>query len=468
MQQMLLSLLVGLVLWVASLQPLLNREYDMAENIADKYDATGKSSGLMAKVDKTKKADKVEGQPWYANFVGMWYNSDDTSGEEASSVAAIQMEPHESMLARIQTSRKPAYDPEDDNLVGRFDGQLGFASTNTNDTSSAVADAIIGNSVANAPVVVPTLTPAEQTKVDKALRAGLMARATKQGSMLDGADKIDRDFFAMRPEGSNAKRIENTPLLTSSFEDIATAENPDTGAMVHLDSENIITLWNGVVPTGGLTYRGRSIPAEGHGLTPPQLSEVDYSNAVSQGINRSDYEDGKDGYDQWSKAVFTVYADKVAEQAGLQNDYGTNALVNNNIAFDDLPDGAKKMMYDIGWNGGEGSAKWSGVSKSAYEASKPIEDQTTDNLIDITKHFSTNDGARWRRGVLKRRAMQYNNVAKPGEIATNINTTPWNDAKGNRKGTTYAIQTANGTTLKTYNKPDLNEDLGDLEVPQGG
>ena len=72
------------------------------------------------------------------------------------------------------------------------------------------------------------------------------------------------------------------------------------------------------------------------------------------------------------------------------------------------------------------------------------------------------------RGVLKRRAMEYNNIAKPGEIATNINTTPWNDANGNRKGTTYAIQTANGTTLKTYNKPDLTQDLGDLEVPQGG
>ena len=355
---------------------------------------------------------------------------------------------------------------EDDNLEGRLAGQLGFASTNTNDASSAVADAIIGNSVANAPVVVPTLTPAEQTKVDKALRAGLMARATKQGSMLDGADKIDRDFFAMRPEGSNVKRIENTPLLTSSFEDIATAENPNTGAMVHLDSENIITLWNGVVPTGGLTYRGRSIPAEGHGLTPPQLSEVDYSNAVSQGINRSDYEDGQVGYDKWSKAVFTVYTDKVREQAGLQStENNTNALVNNDVAFDDLPDGAKKMLYDVGWNGGPGSVKWSGVSTSAYEASKPIEDQTTDNLIAITKHFGTGESA---RGVLKRRVMEYNNVAKPGEIATNINTTPWNDAEGNRKGTTYAIQTANGTTLKTYNKLDLTPILGDLEIPQGG
>ena len=363
------------------------------------------------------------------------------------------------------------YAPEGGNLVGRFNGQRGYVGT---DTSSAVADALIGNSVVApvvAPVVVPTLTPAEQTKVDKALRAGLMARATKQGSMLDGADKIDRDFFAMRPEGSNAKRIENTPLLISTFEDIATAENPDTGAMVHLDSENIITLWNGVVPTGGLTYRGRSIPAKDHGLTEAQieagvLSEIDYSNAVSQGINRSRYKDGKDGYDQWSKAVFTVYADQVREQAGLQStENNTNALVNNDVAFDDLPDGAKKMLYDVGWNGGPGSVKWSGVSTSAYEASKPIEDQTTDNLIAITKHFGTGESA---RGVLKRRAMEYNNIAKPGEIATNINTTPWNDAKGNRKGTTYAIQTANGTTLKTYNKPDLTPILGDLEVPQGG
>ena len=215
-----------------------------------------------------------------------------------------------------------------------------------------------------------------------------MARATEQGSKLDGADKVDLDVFAWRGAGSNTERIANTPLLQSSFKDIATAENPADGAMVHLDSENIITLLNGVVPTGGLTFRGRPINARDHTLTPPQLSEVDYSNAVSQGINRSDYEDGQVGYDKWSKAVFTVYADKVREQAGLQStENNTNALVNNDVAFDDLPDGAKKMLYDVGWNGGPGSVKWSGVSTSAYEASKPIEDQTTDNLIAITKHF---------------------------------------------------------------------------------
>ena len=336
-------------------------------------------------------------------------------------------------------------------------------------SNNAVATALGSNVAASdaAPVAaVPTLTPEEQTKVDKALRAGLMARATEQGSKLDGADKVDLDVFAWRGAGSNTERIANTPLLQSSFKDIATAENPPDGAMVHLDSENIITLLNGVVPTGGLTFRGRPINAREHTLTPPQLSEVDYSNAVSQGINRSDYEDGQVGYDKWSKAVFTVYTDKVREQAGLQStENNTNALVNNDVAFDDLPDGAKKMLYDVGWNGGPGSVKWSGVSTSAYEASKPIEDQTTDNLIAITKHFGTGESA---RGVLKRRVMEYNNIAKPGETATNINTTPWNDANGNRKGTTYAIQTAGGTTLKTYSKLDLTPILGDLEVPQGG
>jgi hypothetical protein len=369
---------------------------------------------------------------------------------------------------------KPTFAPEGGNLEGGLNGQRGYVGT---DTSAAVADALLNNSDAApvaasdaAPVAaVPTLTPEEQTKVDRALRAGLMARATEQGSKLDGADKADLDVFAWRGAGSNTERVANTELLKSSFKDIASAENPDDGAMVHLDSNNIITLLNGVVPTGGLTFRGRPINAREHTLTPAQLSEVDYSNAVSQGINRSDYEDGQVGYDKWSKAVFTVYADKVREQAGAQSTEGnTNALVNNGVAFDDLPDRAKKMLYDVAWNAGEGSAKWSGVSTSAYEASKPIEDQTTENLISLTKHFGSNSNTIYDRGLLKRRAMQYNNIAKPGEIATNINTTPWNDTNGNRRGTTYAIQTANGTTLKTYNKPDLTQELGDLPVPQGG
>jgi hypothetical protein len=194
----------------------------MAENIADKYDATGKSSGLMAKVDKTKKADKVEGQPWYANFVGMWYNSDDTSGEEASSVAPIQMEPHESMLARIQTSRKPAYAPEDDNLEGRLAGQLGFASTNTNDTSSAVADALIGNSVA----VLPKADAAPALKIDnsnaRTSGTGLMA-STKGFETKEGAVSFIRDFVDL-------------------MGDLESTED-------HVDSAGTTTLAYGILPT---------------------------------------------------------------------------------------------------------------------------------------------------------------------------------------------------------------------------
>lgn len=176
----------------------------MAENIADKYDATGKSSGLMAKVDKTKKADSFLGNH-LAGWVGMWYNSDDTSGEEASSVAAIQMEPHESMLARIQTSRKkPAYAPEGGDLVGRFNGQLGFASTNTNDTSSAVADAIIGNSVVE-PVVAPVAK--ESSKL------GLMARRDVEWGggfreeFASYRDASETYINNLSPEYSNDERV---------------------------------------------------------------------------------------------------------------------------------------------------------------------------------------------------------------------------------------------------------------------
>ena len=64
------------------------------------------------------------------------------------------------LLNPLGVAPTPLYAPEGGNLVGRFNGQIGFASANNNDVSSAVADAIIG---------VPTLTPAEQTRVNKAL-----------------------------------------------------------------------------------------------------------------------------------------------------------------------------------------------------------------------------------------------------------------------------------------------------------
>ena len=232
----------------------------MAENIADKYDATGKSSGLMAKVDKTKKADKVEGQPWYARFVGMWYNSDDTSGEEASSVAPIQMEPHESMLARIQTSRKkPAYAPEGGDLVGRFNGQLGFASTNTNDTSSAVADALIGNSVAE-PLVVPVAAPL----------------------VIDNKNAVTSGRGLM----SNAKRDAAKDVAAGRSNDVMINNLVDTLGVLESDQDHV--------------EGGRATYAYG----------VMEATAKAHNVKRSDYGQDADGRRAFARAVYKKIYEK--------------------------------------------------------------------------------------------------------------------------------------------------------------
>jgi hypothetical protein len=255
MQQMLLSLLVGLVLWVASLQPLLNREYDMAENIADKYDATGKSSGLMAKVDKTKKADKVEGQPWYANFVGMWYNSDDTAGKEASSVAALAQDMPD---IKEVISKYPS---EGNNLEGRLAGQLGFASTNTNDASSAVADAIIAAPVAAsdaAPVAVersglmarpasdaaPTATESPATPEVAASQAGAWLTTAVDAILLTegGYQKDLEDTGNYRPDGTLVGTNRGvTALALAAYKgvDANTITEADIKAITDQDAKDI-------------------------------------------------------------------------------------------------------------------------------------------------------------------------------------------------------------------------------------
>ena len=70
---------------------------------------------------------------------------------------------------------RPLYAPEGGDLVGRFDGQIGFASTNNNDVSSAVADAIIGNSEA-----IPVAKAKPTAIQDAEEYSGLMSRVVPQ------------------------------------------------------------------------------------------------------------------------------------------------------------------------------------------------------------------------------------------------------------------------------------------------
>ena len=183
------------------------------------------------------------------------------------------------------------------------------------------------------------------------------------------------------------------------------------------------------------------------------LPGVDYSAATKFGISRTDYTDDE----SWAKAVYAEFGDRTATE------YGNG--------FDTLTDSAKQAAYDMAWNAGVGSASWSSVQTMLTEASKTDETaKTTDNLIGFTTNFKSGtekvNGVsvnNYPRGLLKRRLQTYNLVAKQGEEAATITTTAvmTNNA---RTGTKYDIKKEDGTVLKSWTKPDLNERLGNLEI----
>jgi hypothetical protein len=174
----------------------------MVDNISNKYDVTGKDAkvivGLGAKSKVAKKEDTVKtGGDWYSYFAGMsdlFYKpkADDTAGAESSTKAIVAIQD------------QPWYVPQtDDNLVGRLDGQRGYVGT---DTSSAVADALIGNSVVALPKAVDNSSP-DATPVAKE-RSGLMMSTS-----------IDKEIII--PKELPSKTITNASLMQRPSEDPA-------------------------------------------------------------------------------------------------------------------------------------------------------------------------------------------------------------------------------------------------------
>jgi len=180
--------------------------------------------------------------------------------------------------------------------------------------------------------------------------------------------------------------------------------------------------------------------------------KIDYSGATKFGLSRSSYSSDE----QFAKAVYVEFG----KQAG--ENYGTG--------FEDLSDKAKEAAYDMAWNAGVESTGWSSVKTMLDETSKDEATQTTDNLIGFTTNFRSGKEKvnnvsvnNYPRGLLKRRLTTYNLVAKTGEEAVDIVTTSV-ETNGKRTGTKYDIRKADGTVLKSWTKPDLNETLGTLSV----
>ena len=262
----------------------------------------------------------------------------------------------------------------------------------------------------------------------------------------------DTTVFATITKNGTSTTVDETVPLTSGFDSLTLAE----GTNIHLDGRGFVTLPHGIVPDANSIKKSDGTafdPTGSHKLKAGDLSGVDYSEATKFGISRKDYTDDE----SWAKAVYAEFGDRTATEYGAD--------------FVDLTDSAKQAAYDMAWNAGVGSASWSSVQTMLTEASKTDETtKTTDNLIGFTTNFKSGtekvNGVsvkNYPRGLLKRRLQTYNLVAKPGEEASSVTTTAV-IKNGARTGTKYDIKKEDGTVLKSWTKPDLNEKLGDLEV----
>lgn len=288
---------------------------------------------------------------------------------------------------------------------------------------------------AEAPTAPTTTTPAEpQTES--------VTPATPEPTATDTTTATST--FATITKGDTSSTVDTTASLTAGFDSLTQSEGTD----IHLDGRGFVTLPHGIVPDSGSVKKADGTafnPTGSHGLKRADLAGVDYSGATKFGISRTSY----DSDEAWAKAVYAEFADRAATEFGS--------------GFDDLSDTAKEAAYDMAWNAGIGAAGWSSVKTMLNETAKDVADQSTANLIGFTTNFKS--GTDYPRGLLKRRLQTYNLVAKAGDEASEI-TTESVMTDGVRTGTKYLIKRSDGTTLKTWTKPDTDEKIGTLQVPQ--
>jgi hypothetical protein len=222
------SLLLGLALWVASSQQFLNREYNMGLFDKPTFEARPAPNSIAGKIDA-----------WYGNT----YKYDDDApvlpnkGPDLPPLTSIIDKYSSKLLNPLGVApTRPLYAPEGGDLVGRFDGQIGFASTNTNDASSAVADAIIGNSVA-APVAASDAAPVAK----ESSKLGLMARRDEAATALYKERKQ-----GLLPEAEDKVRVgaDKNKLISNTLDILLTVESPRD----HTDTAGNFTYAFGILP----------------------------------------------------------------------------------------------------------------------------------------------------------------------------------------------------------------------------
>jgi hypothetical protein len=240
---------------------------------------------------------------------------------------------------------------------------------------------------------------------------------------------------------------------------------------LHKDSKKIITMPYGVVPDAGTISRNDTgAPLESTKIpsdlvtsitTNAQVVEAfNTSAAIKSGVKRADFTSDK----EFAKAVMVDFNTKAKNKVDKSSFYPSN------LKWKSFDKDQKLYIMDIAWNSGtgpDGGLYWKDTKASLQEAAKPIKDRNTTEMLRTLNNFKTTSGSTtiWDRGLLKRRAMAYNIIAKPEDKAADIVTTSWNNSAGVRIGTNYTVKRADGTVLRTIKHNDTSQVIGVKSVP---
>ncbi len=246
---------------------------------------------------------------------------------------------------------------------------------------------------------------------------------------------FDEEVAQLDLDHLDTTSMDNT-VYDSALDSFATTETTDA----HVDGRNYFTMPYGVVPDGGVTLNGKPTSATAGTITKGNLSKVDYSKATKRvgntTLNRADYTTDK----EFAGAVLKEF-EKVAKDK-LESDSGKTTAFTG--SYDDLPVEAKQAVLDLAWNYQQSSA-WNDTALMANEMLKRPAERSTHNLIKFTQNMSSNDTN--QIGLLRRRAIAYNMVAKEGDEVAYIKQGDPVSGK-----TTYDLLREDGTTIKSWKK----------------
>ncbi len=235
------------------------------------------------------------------------------------------------------------------------------------------------------------------------------------------------------------------------------------GDYLHKDGGDLITMPYGIVPDLGTLFRedtgealtSKEVPSDMADLSNKQLKErINTFMAEKSGLERSDYASDK----EFASAVLVKFRDNTARAVNEESVYPKEHK------WDTMTATQKTVLLDLAWNGGSNLALLNDTKDAVIEGGKLAPNRRTSEMVKIMNNFR--DGNSQPRGLLKRRAMAYNLMARPEDIAWSIVTSAEYDDSGTRDGTRYKVKNKAGNVIFEVTRDVTNEVTGELAVPQ--